>query len=107
MTCTPIGITRKRLEAKIEELVELLDLVDGDCDLEDDDREPEETDMNGDEGDCCFSEDEGWGRLGYDGSGVIEAEDLIGKFPAASRRARSHADAPPIPLVYDFRGMQR
>lgn len=28
-------LTRKRLEAKIEDLIALLDLVDGDCDLED------------------------------------------------------------------------
>ena len=34
MRHTSIEITRARLEAKIEELVALLDLVDGDCDLE-------------------------------------------------------------------------
>ena len=35
MRQSPLEITRARLEAKIEELVALLDLVDGDCDLED------------------------------------------------------------------------
>jgi hypothetical protein len=41
MKRTAIEITRSRLEAKIEELVALLDLVDGDCDLEDNnDAEP-------------------------------------------------------------------
>ncbi|WP_174067122.1 hypothetical protein [Agrobacterium tumefaciens] len=34
MKQAPVEITRARLEAKIEELVALLDLVDGDCDLE-------------------------------------------------------------------------
>ncbi|WLD98291.1 hypothetical protein PX860_07300 [Agrobacterium leguminum] len=83
----PIEVTRARLEAKIEELVALLDLFDGDENLEpyladsdpeaddredDDEREPEETDQNGDEQDCCHSEDE-WrpfsGDLQFDGSG--------------------------------------
>lgn len=75
MKHTPIEITRARLEAKIEELVALLDLVDGDENLEpyladtdpkcadiegeDSDFEPEETDENGDEQDCCRSEDSG------------------------------------------------
>lgn len=41
MRLAPLEITRARLEAKIEELVALLDLVDGDCDLEDNnDAEP-------------------------------------------------------------------
>jgi hypothetical protein len=68
MKQAPIEITRARLEAKIEELVALLDLVDGDENLEpyladdnpengdreyDDEREP-----NGDETDTSFAEDE-------------------------------------------------
>lgn len=41
MRHAPIEITRARLEAKIEELIALLDMVDGDCDLEDNnDAEP-------------------------------------------------------------------
>ncbi len=91
----PIEITRARLEAKIEELVALLDLVDGDENLEpyladtypekedredDDEREPEETDQNGDEEDCCWSEDE-WppysGNLQFDGSGVALGKRMM------------------------------
>ncbi|OCJ67621.1 hypothetical protein A6U97_02535 [Agrobacterium tumefaciens] len=68
MKQAPVEITRARLEAKIEELVALLDLVDGDENLEpyladtypekedredDDEREP-----NGDETDTSFAEDE-------------------------------------------------
>ncbi|WP_312620455.1 hypothetical protein [Agrobacterium pusense] len=41
MRQSPLEITRARLEAKIEELVALLDLVDGDCDFEENgDTEP-------------------------------------------------------------------
>lgn len=95
MTRARIEITRARLEAKIEELVALLDLVDGDENLEpyladtypekedredDDEREPEETDQNGDEEDCCRSEDE-WrpfsGNLQFDGSGTSIARRMI------------------------------
>lgn len=57
--------TRRRLEARIEDLIALLDLVGDDCDLEDDDREPDETDMNGDEGDYSPADngDDSVGRL--------------------------------------------
>lgn len=91
----PVEVTRARLEAKIEELVALLDLVDGDENLEpyladtypekedredDDEREPEETDQNGDEEDCCRSEDE-WrpfsGNLQFDGSGNGIARGMV------------------------------
>lgn len=91
----PIEITRARLEARIEELVALLDLVDGDENLEpyladtqpenadredDDEREPEETDQNGDEEDCCRSEDE-WrpysGNLQFDGSGAAWVKRML------------------------------
>ncbi len=91
----PVEVTRARLEAKIEELVALLDLVDGDENLEpyladtypekedredDDEREPEETDQNGDEEDCCRSEDE-WrpfsGNLQFDGSGNGIARRMV------------------------------
>ncbi|KQZ96860.1 hypothetical protein ASD74_06290 [Rhizobium sp. Root564] len=73
MRQAPIEITRARIEAKIEELIALLDLLDGDENLEpylagtdpahvdrelDDEREPEETDQNGDEQDTSFTEDE-------------------------------------------------
>lgn len=95
MKQAPIEITRARLEAKIEELVALLDLVDGDENLEpyladsnpddgdredDDEREPEETDQNGDEQDCCHIEDE-WrpfsGELQFDGSGISIARGIV------------------------------
>lgn len=86
---------RAALEAKIEELIALLDLLDGDENLEpyladsdpedgdreeDDDPEPEETDQNGDEQDCCHSEDE-WrpfsGELQFDGSGNSIARGMM------------------------------
>ncbi|MFF2320213.1 hypothetical protein ACFVTJ_04080 [Agrobacterium sp. NPDC058088] len=86
---------RAALEAKIEELIALLDLLDGDENLEpyladsdpedadreeDDDPEPEETDQNGDEQDCCHSEDE-WrpfsGELQFDGSGTSIARRMV------------------------------
>lgn len=96
MKQAPIEITRARLESKIEELVALLDLVDGDENLEpyladtnpkhadiegdDSDFEPEETDQNGDEQDCCHSEDE-WrpfsGDLQFDGSGNTIARRMV------------------------------
>lgn len=94
MKKAPIEITRARLEDKIEELVTLLDLLDGDENLEpyladsdpengdreeDDDPESEETDQNGDEEDCCHSEDE-WrpfsGDLQFDGSGTGIADRI-------------------------------
>ncbi|MND71434.1 hypothetical protein D3C87_1160920 [compost metagenome] len=123
MKHAPLEITRARLEAKIEELVALLDLVDGDENLEpyladtypekedredDDEREPngDELDFNGDEQDCSFIEDEGFGQHGYDGSGVEYAERLIRSVPKAAKRARAYADAPAFPLVYDFRDMR-
>jgi len=68
MRNAPAEVTRARLEAKIEELISLLDLVDGDENLEpyladdhpenedrefDDEREP-----NGDEQDTSFCEDD-------------------------------------------------
>lgn len=121
MKLSPLEITRARLEAKIEELLTLLDLVDGDENLEpyladtypekedredDDEREPngDELDFNGDEQDCSFIEDEGFGQHGYDGSGVDYAERLIRSVPKAAKRARQFANEPAIPLVYDFRG---
>lgn len=86
---------RAALEAKIEELIALLDLLDGDENLEpyladsdpedgdreeDDDPEPEETDQNGDEQDCCHSEDE-WrpfsGDLQFDGTGNSIARRMV------------------------------
>lgn len=95
MNRTEIEITRARLEAKIEELVALLDLFDGDENLEpyladsdpetgdredDDEREPEETDQHGDEQDCCHSEDE-WrpfsGDLQFDGLGNSIARGIV------------------------------
>lgn len=86
---------RAQLEARIEDLIALLDLLDGDENLEpylagtypdeddreaDDEREPDETDQNGDEEDCCRSEDE-WrpysGDLHFDGSGERIARRML------------------------------
>lgn len=90
-----LQLRRAELEARIEELIALLDLLDGDENLEpyladsdlkdgdreeDDDPEPEETDQNGDEHDCCYIEDE-WhpfsGDLQFDGSGNSIARRLV------------------------------
>lgn len=90
-----LGLRRVELEKRIEELIALLDLLDRDENLEpylagtypaeedreaDDEREPDETDQNGDEEDCCHSEDE-WrpysGSLQFDGSGEAIANRLI------------------------------
>lgn len=98
-----VQFRRAQLEAKIEELIALLDLLDGDENLEpyladsdpddgdredDDEREPEETDENGDEQDCCHSEDE-WrpfsGDLHFDGSGEAIARRLL------AQRQRRHS----------------
>ena len=92
MTATAESLQARRaaLEAKIEELIALLDLLDGDENLEPyladsdpedgDDPEPEETDQNGDEQDCCHSEDE-WrpfsGELQFDGSGNSIARSMM------------------------------
>ncbi|WP_188352075.1 hypothetical protein [Agrobacterium tumefaciens] len=105
MITTPESLQARRatLEAKIEELIALLDLLDGDENLEpyladsdpkdgdreeDDDPEPEETDQNGDEQDCCHSEDE-WrpfsGDLQFDGSGNCIARRMV------RERQRRHA----------------
>lgn len=53
--------TRKRLEAKIEELIEMLDLLDGDIDIEEDsedDFDPSDWEPTGDEADHGGGEDE-------------------------------------------------
>ncbi|MGA1835154.1 hypothetical protein [Rhizobium wenxiniae] len=69
----------------------LADTLPSDDDLEgDDEREPEETDENGDEQDCCYSEDE-WSPydaagLQFDGHGVNLANDLIGDLPTFNDR---------------------
>lgn len=71
------------------------------------DAEPEETDQNGDEQDCCHSEDEFnplQPDMRFDGAGVDMAEAMIEANPSAQKKARRYADAPPLPLVYDFRG---
>lgn len=50
---------RQRIEATIDNLLALLDTIDGDPDLEDgNDAEPDETDQDGDEGDFSRSEDD-------------------------------------------------
>lgn len=74
---------RSELERRIEEMIALLDIMDGDPDLED-----------------C-------GDADWSGDGVTEALRMIEASPAASRRADEYADTPRPPLVYDFRGSLR
>jgi hypothetical protein len=68
MLGTEIINQRRVLEALIEQMIALLDHIDGDADMEPDlagfdpratdDREEEETDQNGDEGDFSRCEDD-------------------------------------------------
>lgn len=94
---------RAQLEAKIEELIALLDLLDGDENLEpylansdpetedrehEDEREPEDPEANGDEDDFLNVEDDympGGGNLRYDGSGEATARRLL------AQRQRRHS----------------
>ena len=98
-----IQFRRQLLEAKIEELIALLDLLDGDENLEpyladsepeaedredEDEREPEDPEANGDEDDFSNVEDEyrpGGGNLKYDGSGEAIARRQL------AQRQRRHA----------------
>lgn len=87
---------RAQVEAKIEELIALLDHLDGDENLEpyladtdpenvdredDDERELDETDENGDEQDCSLSEDERSPKsdveLQLDGQGETLAKPML------------------------------
>ena len=83
---------RAELERHIEELIALLDMLDGDCDLEE----------NGD-ADWSGYEEELPTRQ-WSGDGVAKALRLIDASPAASRRAEEYADTPRSPLICDFRG---
>lgn len=92
-----IEVTRAHLESKIEELIALLDLLDGDENLEpyladsdpetedredEDEREPEDPEENGDEEDFSNIDDEyrpGGGNLRYDGSGEAIARRLLAR----------------------------
>ncbi|WP_425647916.1 hypothetical protein [Agrobacterium leguminum] len=71
MSVAILKCRRAQIEAKIEELIALLDLLDGDENLEpylagtdpndedreeEDEREPEELEENGDEHDCALDE---------------------------------------------------
>lgn len=101
-----LATTRQRLECKIAELIDLLDIIDGDPDLEDDDREPEETDQNGDEGDYSPSEEcTGFLDAGYDGSGMQIADALIRSNSACAARAEAVAEKGRVPILYYFRGL--
>lgn len=118
----PLDEARQRLEAKIEELIALLDLLDGDenlepyladtfpnaADLEADDCDLEpscgwtihgmhgygnmEEEPNGDELDTDFNEDEGGYGDGFDGSGIEMATALL-------RRAAVTLDVTPKPKL--------
>lgn len=100
----PLG--RQQLEAKIEELIALLDLLDGDenlepylagthpdgpvslVDLEADDSDYEDggdTEPNGDELDTSSTAEEGSCSYGFDGSGVTLAERMIRANPVAEK----------------------
>ncbi|MEW9615938.1 hypothetical protein AB3G45_19165 [Shinella sp. S4-D37] len=83
---------RSELERHIEEMIALLDMLDGDCDLEE----------NGD-ADWSGYEEELPTRQ-WSGEGVATALRLIEASPAASKRAGEYADTPRPPLIYDFRG---
>jgi hypothetical protein len=63
---------RLQISTTIEQLINMLDDLDGDPDFE-----PEETDQNGDESDHSRVEDEGYTRFDHDGSGVREANRLL------------------------------
>ena len=88
--------TRQRLEAKIEELIALLDLVDDDPDLEDtgddelgEDDEPEETDQNGDEADFSGTQEDGLGpAYGFDGTGNSKARTMLRGMRRRAKPAR-------------------
>lgn len=82
---------RAELERCIEEMIALLDLMDGDPDLED-----------GGDADWSGYEEE-LPTHQWLGEGVSEALRMVEASPAASRRAGEYADAPRPPLIYDFR----
>lgn len=82
---------RSELERRIEEMISLLDMMDGDPDLEE----------NGD-ADWSGYEEELPTRQ-WSGEGVTDALRMIAASPAASRRAKEYAEKPRPPLVYDFR----
>lgn len=83
---------RSVLERRIEEMIALLDRIDGDPDIED-----------GGDADWSGYEEELPIRH-WSGDGVAKALRLIEASPAASKRADEYADTPRPPLVYDFRG---
>ncbi len=83
---------RAEVERHIEELIALLDLMDGDADLEE----------NGD-ADWSGYEEELPTRH-WSGDGVATALRPIEASAAASKRADEYADTPRPPLIYDFRG---
>lgn len=86
---------RAELERQIEELITLLDLMDVDPDLEE-----------GGDADWSGYEEELPTRR-WTGAGVKQAEAMIERNPGAKAKARRYKEAPPIPLVYDFRKMMR
>lgn len=83
---------RAELERHIEELITLLDMLDGDCDLE----ENGDADWSGYEEELPTHQ--------WSGDGVAKALRLIGTLPAASKQADEYTDTPRPPLIYDFRG---
>lgn len=118
---------RAAIATSIERLIDLLDATDSDPDLEPylagfdhqtsdreddagDDREADtsddELDHNGDEQDCCRSEDE-WHPLAapvqFSGTASAMARDMIRGLPIAAKRADAYALAG-VPLVYQFGG---
>ncbi len=64
MSPDAVAATRRRLENAVERAIELLNALDGDCDLEPDDDSEAETDIGA-------AEDEGLSAMhGYKGSGA-------------------------------------
>ncbi|MEW9613739.1 hypothetical protein AB3G45_07885 [Shinella sp. S4-D37] len=83
---------RAELERHVEEMIEFLDMLDGDPDLE-----------GGGDADWSGYEDELPTRQ-WSSDGVAEAFRMIAASPAASMRADEYADTPRPPLLHDFRG---
>lgn len=109
MTSPSILASRRQLaEQYIEQLIALLDSLDGDPDLED----SNDTEPNGDELDFSGHTEEALTLCGlslphFDGSGTVIAESMIRGLPDAARRAAAYLDAGPVPVLYDFRGTRK
>ncbi|KQV39200.1 MULTISPECIES: hypothetical protein [unclassified Rhizobium] len=96
---------RSELERRIEEMIALLDMLDGDPDLEDGgdtEANGDELDENGDERDFSGAVEELPTHL-WTGEGVQDAEAMIEANGGARQKMLRFANGPCVPLVYDFR----